>query len=232
MDNCAFCKELADEKPGTKWGDDVERECRILYEDDSFVVMPTVGSFTSGYVLLIPKEHVEGFSQVTEPEWVQKAVPEITKILTNELDKHWNVKPTIMIAEHGASGICPTQKGAQCCDHAHLHFIPLVISDNIIWEEYRAPADANGLFYTFETFESLGKYSNDPYCSLSVNGGESLLVYPTGYPSFFPSQYCRRVATKLLRIPERYNWRTNPFYENMSWTIEKMKGKFERLRSL
>src|SRR5436190_13754280 len=106
---CPFCVELDGE------GRSVFREylegrlaCRIIYEDELFVVMPPLGQFMEGGLLLLTRAHIPSFAHLPE-EWfprLERLLQAIQKLLL----KQWGVSP--LVFEHGSA--VERSKG-RCC---------------------------------------------------------------------------------------------------------------------
>jgi len=55
--NCSFCEEYSKKIK--------ESKSDIIYETKEFLVFPTVGCFTEGYCLIIPKKHCASFAELS-----------------------------------------------------------------------------------------------------------------------------------------------------------------------
>src|ERR1035441_769581 len=105
---CYFCAEFT-----SSW----DPQSRIIWENDNFLLLPTIGCFSAGYCLLMPRDHELSFGSLPQDQ-----VGEGFRVAD-----HWRkqIEKTFgqaILAEHGA-GEC--LRGAACCDHAHLHIIPV-----------------------------------------------------------------------------------------------------------
>ena len=57
VEDCVYCKDFSS---GCS---------RIVYESQHFLVVPTVGEFITGYLLIIPKRHTMSLAEFTEVEF-------------------------------------------------------------------------------------------------------------------------------------------------------------------
>lgn len=191
---CQFCLEF-DNPPRTP--------NRILCADASFVVLPTIGAFTPGYILLMPRHHVRSFAELDGP--VLERAGRIAENLRRVLNDLYG--PTI-VAEHGPGG--PTEPSAACCDHAHWHLIPT---------EPAAVVDA------YETAGGSPEILPDVRGLRDQAGRAYMYLSPIRHSHFrwshsvqFGSQFVRRVTASLIGRGDQYDWAVCPFTENMLLT--------------
>lgn len=207
--NCAICTELN----SVDVVDPMIGFNRIVWEDDDFVVVPTVGCFAEGYVMLMPKDHTFSMAQL-EPAQLLRA-DEVTKKLHAFLAEEYGLPVTI--AEHGAVD-CQV-KGAQCCDHAHLHFIPVPCTPMSEYLKIRLPDHRTP---SLSSLRSIGAEGVAYILASGDTDGYSIWMESTG----FKSQFCRMVGARAYGIEEKYNWKTHPFFDKMALTVARMRGKF------
>ena len=102
MDNCIFCKILNGEIPSKK-----------LYEDDKVIVIMDVNPKVDGHSLVIPKEHVVDFKEVSDelPTHMYSVARTMTDKLMNKLDAK-------------AMTLCINYGDSQMVKHLHLHLLP------------------------------------------------------------------------------------------------------------
>lgn len=106
---CAFCKEFDEERTD---------QSRIIWESPDFVLLPTIGCLRLGYCLFMPMDHVISFAQLPSAALTQTEL-----VLEQHRTALRSVFGATIVAEHGPASY--TDRGASCCDHAHLHLIPV-----------------------------------------------------------------------------------------------------------
>lgn len=215
MSECAFCTELDNEpRVCEPFGGD-----RVIWEDDDFVILPTVGCFTEGYVMIMPRDHTYSIAQL-EPPLLRK-LGRLTAQLRGQLQRIYGL---VAVAEHGALN-CEV-KGAQCCDHAHLHFIPVVTEEKMdqMCKEYAKACVPGNNSEFLSTVMDLGRFREYAYILFSP--------YPGCYNVWkssdgFQRQFCRLAAARALGKEEEYDWRKHYGVENMRKTVERLHGNLK-----
>lgn len=118
MNNCVFCN-LVENRDNNN-----EEKNVVLYEDDLIIISQATGSPIRGYLMIIPKKHINGFAELSieELKYVEKIIDTI-KIFYK---KHFY--SNCILLEHGS-----TEKGrhSQSIVHAHLHLVPFNFDENI-----------------------------------------------------------------------------------------------------
>jgi len=109
---CVFC--IARDDPELM--DEVENS--VLYETDHFFVVPTLGAFVEGYLLICSKCHFDNFFSL--PEFMEKEFKLLKRKVSEVLEENYGA---LFLFEHGGGGP-ERDSGAACIDHAHLHVIP------------------------------------------------------------------------------------------------------------
>jgi diadenosine tetraphosphate (Ap4A) HIT family hydrolase len=188
---CEFCKEFANP---------TQRPNRVLWEGGNFNLLPSIGSLTPGYLLLMPKFHIRSFADLN-PADLQSALS-IAEAARQVISGRFG--PTIL-AEHGPGR--PGETSAACCDHAHWHLIPC--DPHKVSQEYERAA---GVPAALTTIRELSKWGGQPYVFLSPLRH----VYWTWpYSDHFSSQFVRRICAKIMGLADYYDWAIFPFTENM-----------------
>ena len=102
MENCIFCKILNGEIPSKR-----------LYEDDKVIVIMDVNPKVDGHSLVIPKEHVTDFMEISDELLVHiyKVAREVSKKLMSKL----NATALTLGVNYGDS---------QVVKHFHMHLLP------------------------------------------------------------------------------------------------------------
>ena len=104
MDDCLFCKIVANQIPSAR-----------VYEDESKLAFMDIGPIRPGHVLLIPKTHYERFTDLP---------PEVAADLAKVLP----ALSAAVVRTAGAHGFNLFQTNGRCSGqvvpHVHIHIIP------------------------------------------------------------------------------------------------------------
>lgn len=111
MENCIFCKIIANEIP-----------CYKLYEDDLVLVFLDVGPIALGHALIIPKKHFENIFDMEEKYLERIAV--VAKKIAEKLKSEMGAEAVNLYHASGAAA-------EQTVFHFHLHVIPRKAGDKI-----------------------------------------------------------------------------------------------------
>lgn len=104
MSDCIFCKIINREIPAT-----------IVYEDDKVIAFNDINPAAPVHVLVIPKQHIDGVSQLNEEN--AKVLPDIYLAINKIAEK-------LGIKENGFRVIVNNGKdGGQVVYHLHFHLI-------------------------------------------------------------------------------------------------------------
>ncbi len=114
MTDCIFCKIIAEEIP-----------CFKIYENDKVLAFLDIMPVNKGHVLVIPKEHKETISDLSED--IFKEMMAITQKIAKAIIKGVNADGfNININNKEAAG--------QVIMHAHLHIVPRSKGDGLkLW---------------------------------------------------------------------------------------------------
>ena len=202
--SCSFCNEFAHPTGAPN---------RKAWEGQGWVLLPSLGSFTPGYLLLMPHRHVRSFAELSPDEF--GPATSIAEHARCEIFEEFG--PTI-IAEHGSG--TPQARSAACCDHAHWHLIPADIQR--VAAMYEA---AGGPPVLLTNVGHLTSWAAKSYIYLSPLKGVHW-VWP--YSQTFPSQFVRRVCASSRGIGDFYDWALFPFAENMLVTRQRLGARLKR----
>lgn len=98
--DCVFCKIAAKE---------IEKE--LLYEDDNVIVFQDIHPVRPVHLLIIPKEHITDFLEVSDPTLFQQLFVVVQNMIKREGLKDKGYRVTI----NGG--------GAQVIQHLHIHLM-------------------------------------------------------------------------------------------------------------
>ena len=177
--------------------------------------LATLGQITDGgYLLLIPKRHVECIGAMEELEiMVLTGLLYQTKAaLIKEYRQAW------ALFEHGIIG--------QTIKHAHMHVLPTAIfADFTSRVQKDFPKCDISLLNSLDSLREFYQKVQKPYLLLE-HFGEKHKIF---WDSSAPPQYLRIVVAEALGRPERANWRNmDPELDKKLWseTVTRLKPYF------
>ena len=192
--NCFLCK-VVDGNPDKE---------HILYESNHFVVIPGLGAFFDGYVMIIPKRHVMSFAELDKEEYEEFA--QVLSDMKFILESVYNKKIFVFECGSGRNG---GGKHETSIVHAHMHLAP---TDMPVLEEVQK----SGLYPAqIEPHELVEKYGEYPYM-LYIDQEDNWFI-TDDQETYFPRQHPRQVLADYMGLAKgEYNWRTNP----MRWKLD------------
>lgn len=210
---CSFCSEFLEEDFGNLFKYKCSNSLfpnRIIYENDLFYLMPTIGAFSEGYILFVTKTHIPSMSYLA---------PSDLECLQNTINLFYSKIPLQykngFFFEHGE--VLQSEYKSGCCEeHAHLHYCPVGFD---IFSHLRKEFQ----FYDLESLKNLSeiKNSNIPYLLVGNQDG-----FHYAFVKNLESQYIRKIISYKIEIQEMWDWRIFPFTENMFRTYKNLKELF------
>lgn len=209
MNTCSFCAEILIKKENNLFQTLIKSFTnipnRIIYETANWIVIPTLGAFVSGYVLVVSKKHYVSIGDCPSYYYyeLECIVETIRKIFLREY------KMPAIAFEHGA--ISEENNSGCCTTHTHLHLLPF---------EGDIMADIVNDGFTIkkiQSYNSLKKQirSNKSYIYYQNNEGVKFLIEGQKVPS----QYVRQIVADKLDIIERWDWKVHTELNNIINTI-------------
>lgn len=116
-------------------------------------------------------------------------------------------KKSCILFEHGGT-INPYSPCANTIDHAHIHIIPLQIT-----QEGKLLNDLKPT--RIDNLQTIRAYMGKNY--ILYNNPQNT-IYISCRP--FPSQYMRKWIANEIGIPNKWNWKQFPFTENIKKSID------------
>lgn len=211
VQNCAYCKYLKGDT------ESVESNERTLYRSKNFFVIPTVGQFITGYLLIIPFQHV-----MSNGELEPAVLTEFNEVLQDVIELLQLAYPEshgFLVWENG-SGSSGVGKAKDSLVHSHVHVAPSSMTSEAIEE-------LSG--YTFDEISlyDLKDYKTGSYLLVRTPDPTRWKILPTD-KIYIPRQYVRQLIADEVNITdESWNWRTHPFYSKMHQTLEDVIGALE-----
>lgn len=178
-----------------------EKPEHILYETNSFFVVPGTGAFFPGYLMIVPKRHIMSFAWLTPEE-----LDEFFTVLNDIRSILEAIYGSRVLAFEAGSKDDGAGKHVTSIVHAHFHLAPV---DMPLLKEVRRSGITPALIKK-QDITQYGKYhyllyvdhddnwfiANDPHC-------------------YFPRQHFRQVLAEYLGCYEFYNWRIYPYRDRM-----------------
>lgn len=211
-DDCVFCKIGKAEENKLP-----EHDLPIIQTPDFFVV-PALGQFTEGYVLICPKTHLLNLG--TMDAVLFDRFLDLKEHVRTLLFEKYGRKPTFF--EHGpASGL---KRGGSCVDHAHLHAIPTDLDSIPDWVSENLEGGSIEDMNAVVEYAKTGK----PYFFLECPDGTKYLYNARA----LPCQYGRQLFAREFGALDKWDWHYHPFIEKMIETrchlrdqVKKKPGK-------
>lgn len=211
-EDCSICLEIRripNVITGSKYGQLISSGVNVLFEDDNFLVLPSIGAINESHVLLVPTSHFASIGSMPnrfhkDLEKVKSAVRTLNRLRKNR---------DIMFFEHG-TGLHYDCSGS-CISHAHLHaiwFEPEVFRELNSYAEFRSLCPPNNLYSAADTANGY------LFCELP-NGSSWLANSPNVPPQLFRRLYSR-VGGKVLV----WNWRSDRRIEVVHKAIDYYHG--------
>lgn len=176
----------------------------ILYASDNFLVIPALGSLIPGYIMIISRNHINSMAYLSDIEMHEllNIINHIRKII---IDK-FHITPILF--EHGSAPGC-FDKAANSIDHAHLHLIPISMTNE-------ATIIKHSLASKIQNLQNLTSFKGKPYFLYVNNQQQHYLSHNV----ILPSQYMRKWIAKEVGRPNEWDWREFQFIENINITID------------
>jgi len=189
-DYCEFCDEFSGGSRNafaTLYGEKLAS--RTLLETDHVRVLPSLGHFVKGYLLLVTKVHFCALADI--PYEAIREVEDLKISLAQRLQLQYG--PYVFF-EHGARTV---DSGGCGIYHAHLHAVPLKACNVLpkLQDQFpHRPIESMSDLKTAEPSKSYLYYED--------SAGHSWLFFPKA----LPSQYLRRLIAESAGISQ-WDWR-------------------------
>ena len=188
---------------------------RTLYKSENFFVMPTIGEFVKGYLLIIPFDHVMSNGELS----LEKRL-EFLQVLD---DVEYMLNLTygnfqFLVWENG-SGNGGASKSKTSIVHSHTH----VVASNLSANDIEAFA---GFPLNVISYEDLPLYQKNSY--LLVRDTNKTLWRINDNPKLYiPRQYVRQLLLyeDYTKLPDGiWDWRAYPFIDKIQETCSDIKS--------
>jgi len=191
--NCRFCQPKKEDYN------------KIIRETENFFIIPTLGQFVEGYLLIIPKKHYTCFGAL--PDELLKEY----HFLKKEIEKiYGKIYQKPIYFEHGPAN---NIRGGCCVDHAHMHIVPKNID---IIPELKKYFDVKKIK---QIKELRNKYKKQrPYLFFENIKGDMFACNANPVPS----QYIRQIIASKLDLYDKWDWRQYPFLDKIKKCQKKL----------
>lgn len=207
-EDCIFCKIAYSENNKLP-----EYDKAIIKTKDFFVV-PALGQFTEGYVLICPRAHFLNLGTMNSALF--KRFLAVKEQVSSLLFEEYGCKPAFF--EHGPAST--GSQGGSCVDHAHLHALSTNLVSPPSWvSEHLGGGRIDDMRAVIE-YAKTGK----PYFFLEYPDG-TMYLYDA---LIIPCQYGRQIFARELGVIDRWDWQRHPYFEK---TIETGRRLRDRLKA-
>ncbi len=194
--DCPYCRYFANNDYDVKWNIK-----RTIYRSKNFVVMPTIGEFIKGYLLIIPIQHVMSIAELSEDLKFEffRVLNDVTEILKLT----YPIK-NVLVWENG-TGNGGIGKAKTSIVHSHVHIAPSNLTAGKIQE-------ISGFPLTKISFDEWSSYGKNSYLIVKEIIGNAWWYINDNPDLYIPRQYVRQlIAEEYDFSGDTWNWRTNQF---------------------
>lgn len=180
----------------------------IIEETHSFLLLPSKGSLTEGYLLIVPKTHVNSMNELDENQKLE-LIELIKKYRVLFYEKYTKYP---ILFEHGSAENNETNSSSSVT-HAHMH----IVNHNFKHEQQIIENVNLNRVTEIEFY----KNKKQNYISYISPDFEYYISY-----NFKPiSQQMRIYIAEDLNLSKDYNWKTSNFDNNIYSTINNFKAQ-------
>ena len=116
MNNCGICLELRNQNnsEGSNLKNLTDKNF-IIYSNDLFSIVPSIGALNESHVLLVPNRHIKNFSALSREE------KECLLVILDKIEEYYldKFQSKVVFFEHGTGRISKKN----CIEHAHIHCV-------------------------------------------------------------------------------------------------------------
>lgn len=179
----------------------------LIDETNNFLVIPSKGSLCDGYLLIVPKHHLNSMNEL--PDTQKQELINLIDKYRNKFFEIYNTYPILF--EHGSSKI-NISTSSSSITHAHMHIVNHNFkNEQHIINELNLKCVNQNDFFQNRNLSYISYISPDNLFYISYN--------------FKPiSQQMRIYIANDLNINNDYNWKITNFDINIISTINKFKN--------
>jgi diadenosine tetraphosphate (Ap4A) HIT family hydrolase len=191
-DCCQFCLEFQGMTDAVYWTlAENNPPDRTIHRTKNFRVIPPLGQFVEGAVLIVSERHVPSCSLFSDEEF-----DELAELMAATEKILGGLYSPPVFFEHGPPP--DLSKGTCCVDHAHVHAFPVAVDVHAFLRTRLPGTEISGL----REMRSR-KSGSGGYLFLQQQGRK--YFYECGV---IPSQMIRQIIAGELGVPERWHWRS------------------------
>lgn len=209
---CCFCKEHNNVCNSAFYyllGRKIGCCSRVLAESQNWYAIPTLGSLTVGYVLLVCKQHYLSLACMNK-----NLISEMVHLKENIEKKIYSKLHIRCVAfEHGST---KDVLGANSVNHVHIHIVPL---QKKIWNDIVKRNLINNYEKMFDFLELYNIWKMDMPDSYLLFQDLDKRIYYIDDAEKYGSQFFRRCIASYLNIPI-WDWKQELYSNNILKTLE------------
>jgi len=195
-ENCCICNEILNSRFPEKLRRIYSIENRVCYENENFIVIPSVSPIVEGHLMLIPKKHIKSLAYV-DMDTLDSFKELVKKVFSFIKTKY--CEPFLF--EHGVGEDEFTGCGI---DHAHLHILPIQLENqNRIFNAILSERNILHAGNMYELLSSIDKRKSYLLFGCQVNN----MYFSTAEGA--KSQYIRKIISSIVG---NKNWNWNEYY--------------------
>ncbi len=189
-------------------------ENTVLIESEHFVVMPTLGQFIEGWLMVVSKSHKRCAREHSTHE-----LAELDDLVARTQTLVHTYYGPAMVFEHGPSDSPGSQAGC-CVEHTHIHVVPCANSQNFFEKiAFRRVGECT----ISDLSLSIQEKSRGYLIAGSDMASRRLNLYEVDCPA--PRQYLRQVLAVVCNKTALWDWRQNSCLENIQKTLRRLDAK-------
>lgn len=213
-ETCSFCSEINGSNEDNNLfikliAPKTNLKSRIMYRTKDFLVMPTIGGFVEGYLLIVSRKHYMCIGQMPKSGIYDLSLQ--IEMLKKQIEKYYHKK--VVLFEHGSNS-CSNKIGG-CIAHAHLHMVPCDRQINEYIQKYGLNS------HRISSLEDLCAFAeyDVPYLFWEDIDESKYVIND----EVIPSQFFRKILASVYGMADKWDWRQNHYIENIEKTINTMK---------
>jgi SAM-dependent methyltransferase/diadenosine tetraphosphate (Ap4A) HIT family hydrolase len=171
---------------------------RLVHRTSVVDVMAGLGCIETGYLLLIPRQHVGSMGELA---WSELSYAyDVAAVMADQIRLEFGTK--VVTVEHGSSGTDPAQQTRPACiTHAHIHLFPIPRNA----DPFAFLPDGSSPLESLTELQSAATSQRNYYFCCWSAADRYLSTNST-----VSSQHARRVWASLLGRPEEWDWALFP----------------------
>ena len=201
-DHCTLCRILNASE------EELPAYDRSILQTANVVVIPALGHFVDGYLLICSRKHFYNFGEADATTFAE--LVKVKRYVAGLLEEVYGRKPAFF--EHGP--VSDKLRAGSCVTHAHLHAVPvdLPTPPQYVIENLRGTSIGS-----LDELRKRGE-RKEPYFYLECSDG-SMFLYDE---HILPCQFGRQMIARQVGALGTWDWRDHPLYDRASDTWRKL----------